>query len=370
MDITSTYKYYQFLRSDDFCFAYQGYFSDEVTDVLINLSDINLVSLGDVKKMRKKVSFLMAECYQNIVRHSDDFLLEQVSENVPQPFFASRNVNNTYYIISANPVHSSKVAALRRTLEELNTYDNAQLKKRYLEVLEKDGMSEKGGAGLGLIEMARKSGQKLEYNFISINEKLSYFYLQIKLRCKEQDEMESNYLDISESKSLHYALRDDEIMMIHKDYFSQEAIKPVLRMVESNLVSTGEQEFLTKTAYHLLVELLQNISKHSIKIDGKKEGVFLLSKKTDCYIISTGNFVSDEMVEDLKTRIEKLNSLNKDELKLLYKEVLKNGQETKNGGAGLGLIDIARESTEKIIYDFQHINKNVAFFSISIKLKI
>jgi hypothetical protein len=62
--------------------------------------------------------------------------------------------------------------------------------------------------------------------------------------------------------------------------------------------------------------------------------------------------------------------LNKDELKLLYKEVLKNGQETKNGGAGLGLIDIARESTEKIIYDFQHINKNVAFFSISIKLKI
>jgi hypothetical protein len=59
------------------------------------------------------------------------------------------------------------------TLEDLKNYQH--------EVLSASGFSEKGGAGLGLIEMVRKSGNKLSYGFENINEKNSYFYFQTKI---------------------------------------------------------------------------------------------------------------------------------------------------------------------------------------------
>ena len=37
--------------------------------------------------------------------------------------------------------------------------------------------SDKGGAGLGLIEMAKKTGNKLDYDFVSLDNDYSYFIL-------------------------------------------------------------------------------------------------------------------------------------------------------------------------------------------------
>ena len=38
-------------------------------------------------------------------------------------------------------------------------------------------LSAKGGAGLGLIEMAKKTGNRLDFDFIRLDEKYSYFVL-------------------------------------------------------------------------------------------------------------------------------------------------------------------------------------------------
>ena len=42
-------------------------------------------------------------------------------------------------------------------------------------------MSVKGGGGLGLIDIARKSGEKLQYNIREINESFSFFTLTVKI---------------------------------------------------------------------------------------------------------------------------------------------------------------------------------------------
>ena len=42
-------------------------------------------------------------------------------------------------------------------------------------------MSEKGGGGLGMIDIARKSGEKLVYNFTPINEITTFFSLAVKI---------------------------------------------------------------------------------------------------------------------------------------------------------------------------------------------
>ena len=63
------------------------------------------------------------------------------------------------------------------------------MKRYYKEVLNETEISKKGGAGLGLIEMARKSGNKLAFDFTEVNSVYSFFYLHLEIsRSKEEED--------------------------------------------------------------------------------------------------------------------------------------------------------------------------------------
>ena len=109
---------------------------------------------------------------------------------------------------------------------------------------------------------------------------------------------------------------------------------------------------LQKKVYHFLVEILQNISKHSYKNNGIREGIFLIGLKDKHFNIGTGNYISVEKEDDLKRQLDLVNSLTHDELNNLYRKYLREGRNNDKGSAGLGLIDLARETEDKIDYEF------------------
>ena len=86
------------------------------------------------------------------------------------------------------------------------------------------------------------------------------------------------------------------------------------------------------------------------------------------YSIMTGNFIANENVELMEGRLDRINAMDKDELKMYYKEVLNNGEMSAKGGGGLGMIDIARKSGKKLEYKFDHIDDEYSFFSLNIKV--
>ena len=56
-----------------------------------------------------------------------------------------------------------------------------ELREYYVNTLSNESFSDKGGGGLGMIDIARKSGQKFEYSFTPINNIYSFFSLIIKI---------------------------------------------------------------------------------------------------------------------------------------------------------------------------------------------
>jgi hypothetical protein len=66
-------------------------------------------------------------------------------------------------------------------LDAINSKDKDELKLYYQERLSNSKVSSKGTAGLGMIEIARKSGNKLDYEFLKINEETSFFSLNVKI---------------------------------------------------------------------------------------------------------------------------------------------------------------------------------------------
>lgn len=367
MKIKNTYELFNQLAEDNFSLIYYGSASDDITDLLIGLSELNINNIQALSKLRKKVSFLMAECFQNIIRHSD-VTEDQYNKSSKRHFFFTRSRAKTYYISSANLVENKKVLPLKEKLDQVNVLDKDGLKKLYLEVLNNEEISGKGGAGLGIIEMARKSGQKLSFDFQKIDEQYSYFFLQIKLLGKGLEESDTKNIPLSESVKYQQMVDKENIFMVHRDNFSQDSIKPVLKMVENNLKQITVKVSQTKRAYHILVEVLQNISKHGLIENDVRNGIFIMSHRNDGYNISAGNFIANENTKKLKADLNSLSKLTKDELNSSYKKRLREGMITKDGGAGLGLIDIFRETLNGIDYGFIPVDNHKSFFAFSINI--
>ena len=355
-----TFEFYKKFSKDDFCLLYDGNIVDEVTDKIIDLSEFNYENQENYKKTRKKVSFLLAECFQNIVRHGENFNKKKTNK-VDFGFFLTRHINETYFITSANLIKKESVANLKSQLNKVNSLDKESLKALYLEMLENKSFSDKGGAGLGLIEIARKSGQKIEYVFDDYQESYSIFYNQVMLKDEKQIAEHTGYR-IVEAMELHRKMISGKVIMVQKGDFSNNSILPILNILEKNLQGSKQQSNPRKEAYHVLVELIQNISKYAVKKNDKKGGIFLVQRKNEHLILSAGNYIIKSHAGSLKKQLEIINTLSKKDLKIQYLKTLND----ENKEIRIELLEIARRSKEPLHFYFNESNSGQYFFTLSV----
>jgi len=166
-------------------------------------------------------------------------------------------------------------------------------------------------------------------------------------------------------------MNQGEVIVAYKGSINAEVISNTLSLIESKLEETTEQTSVKKKLYNVLVESLQNLFHHVDAINGVDDtennfGAFVLSRYNEGYRISTGNFIRADKSKVLKEKIDKINSLSKEELKDFYKFVLNNQSFSEKGGGGLGLIDIARKTGNKLDYNFYDFNKDFEFFNLNV----
>lgn len=169
---------------------------------------------------------------------------------------------------------------------------------------------------------------------------------------------------------IHKTMSSNNLILVYEGEFTQEITKSVLTMAERNLDSLGEEMNTKKKVFNVMVECLQNICKHSdiVISDEEKGAVFMIGKEDDFYVIMSGNFIQNLYVEGLEGKLHHINTLDKEGLKNLYKDLIKNGEISEKGGAGLGFVDIARKSGQKLEYGFESVNDEYSFFSFKTKI--
>lgn len=169
---------------------------------------------------------------------------------------------------------------------------------------------------------------------------------------------------------IHKTMTEQSLILVYEGEFTQEITKSVLSMAEKNLDSLGEEQNIKRKVFNVMVECLQNICKHAdtMKNEDERKAIFMIGKENDSYMITSGNYIVNENIEGLKEKLNQINSLDKDGLKVLYKDLITKGELSEKGGAGLGFVDIARKSGKKLEYDFEKINDNCSFFSFKTKI--
>ena len=171
---------------------------------------------------------------------------------------------------------------------------------------------------------------------------------------------------------LHHTMMSQKLILVYQGDFTQESTKSILAMAERNLDSSGEESSIKRKVFNVMVEALQNIVKHSDElVDGEirsHAAIFLIGKEANRYCIMSGNPIRKANVPILKGKLDQINGLDKDGLKDLYKEIIKNTTISEKGGAGLGFVDMARKSGEKLEFDFPEMSPEYCFFCLRVNV--
>jgi len=169
-------------------------------------------------------------------------------------------------------------------------------------------------------------------------------------------------------------LNGGDVLLAFKGSITSDLISNVLEVIETKLDDLSEVPKTRKKVYNVLVEGLQNLYHHIDEMPDalnntfeRRFGVLVVSRvEPNVYKITTGNFVNSDKIKLLKEKIDKINSLSPDELKDMYKFILNHQKLSAKGGGGLGLVDIARKTGNKLEYSFENYSNDLYFFNLDI----
>jgi hypothetical protein len=173
-------NYFSDLSNGNPILYYKGNIDSDLINSVLDTIEEKLITSNEHSKLRKKVYNVLVESLQNLYHHVDkvpeDFE-DQTSERYG--ILAINKVEDGYKIITGNFILSDNVGKLEEKIQRINRSSHEEITELYKFILNHQRISSKGGGGLGLVDIARKTGHKLEYLFKEYNEKFSFFYLNI-----------------------------------------------------------------------------------------------------------------------------------------------------------------------------------------------
>lgn len=167
--------------------------------------------------------------------------------------------------------------------------------------------------------------------------------------------------------------KEGEPILSYVGDISPEKITEILSGIEQNISLEKEKQKTRKTIYNVFVECIQNLFHHVdpappiTNIDPTiRFGIILLVRDKTFYRISTGNFVKLDKISVIKNRIEQVNLLTDEEIRMLYREVLDKDGLTTKGGGRLGMLNIVRKTGNKLEYMLYPFDEEHVFFSLDV----
>ena len=168
-------------------------------------------------------------------------------------------------------------------------------------------------------------------------------------------------------------LRNENVLFSFSGTISQSILTGMAETIEEEL--SAQEDIDTKSIHSIFVifvEMMQNIMSYShdrIKDElqlYKSSGLVMIGYDKDKgkYFVASGNKVCEQDKAIISKNINKLNEMDRDQIRLYYREVRRSGKNKHERGAGLGFIEMARSSSEPINFKFTETENSDIFFEI------
>jgi len=358
------------MMNDRLMFVYRGVVTHQNSEALLKLLEKEMEHSEFGFTGRKRLFMFVLESLQNVSRHLNS------SDHAGMSLVVYSKDDSGYTVTTGNVINNDDEPELREQLELLNSLEPHEIRDLYRKRLSSTSLSEKGGAGLGLIEMAKKTGNRLDFDFIRINDDLLYFILSKSVDDEGRSTnkgRQKTFFRGDNIMRLEKMMAENSIGMVWSGHFSDDIERQVLSLTETRIYEEEIEPKMQRKIFSIMVECLQNISKYKSGSDIEKDlgiPVAMIVTEDKGIRIITGNIINNRRIPSLRDKLNTVNRYDKEGLKELYRIFLA-GDEVKPEHTGiLGLINIARKSGHKLEYDFDPVNKEYSYYVLNVLVKV
>jgi hypothetical protein len=349
-------------------FVYRGVVTNDNSVPLLMLLEKEMENSEFGFVGRKRLFMFVLESLQNVSRHSVK------RHHADMSMVVYSKTESGYTVTTGNVLPTVGINDLKIKLDEINNLESNEIRTIYRKMLSTAEFSDKGGAGLGLIEMAKKTGNKLDYDFVSLDNEFSYFILS---KTVDSTGLGIHFRETERSFhgktiiQLERIMSENNIYLIWLGHISPDVGKEVLTFTETKFEEEDIESSLRRRVFSILVEILENVSKYSPgKEFEEKYGmpVAMIRLEDKIYSVTTGNLILNSDVEHLKEKLDSINTFNKMGLKELFNKSLSEQTLISDSTENMGLIDMARKSGRKLKYQFEKINDLYSYFTLTVNV--
>jgi hypothetical protein len=366
MDLTR--KVRDKMMQERLMFVYRGVVTNENSVPLLMLLEKEMENSEFGFVGRKRVFMFVLESLQNVSRHSNS------NDHAEMSLVVYSKLERGYTVSTGNVISTTNIEVLKKRLDEINHLQTNEIRSVYRQMLSNSEFSSKGGAGLGLIEMAKKTGNKLDYDFLQIDAEHYYFILSKTVDSEgvgvHQNNQEKPFSGVNMAL-LEKLMAENNIYLLWSGHLTPDVGKEVLSFTEAKLTEDEIESNQKKRVFSILVELIENVAKYSPGNDPEEKfgmPIAMIRYEKKNYIITTGNLVKNEKIDQLKETIDMINSYDKAGLKELFRKSLSQQNGNTDSTGNLGLIDMARKSGTRLDYQFEKLNDLYTYYMISVKV--
>lgn len=173
--LLSTYPTFKDMYDNNIIFGYRGIVTSDLVKAVLDIMGHRMDEEVNDKRLSKKVFNVMVECFTNVYV-DEDKLADSAYD--PMAMLMVKRVNNSYRVITGNQVPTKSVTILKEMIDKINFMTHDELKSYYQEVLLLEEAGSTGLTSLAIIDLARKSRNKLVYNFKFESNKFTFFTLE------------------------------------------------------------------------------------------------------------------------------------------------------------------------------------------------
>lgn len=178
-------------------------------------------------------------------------------------------------------------------------------------------------------------------------------------------------MDEADVFNYYQEMKDKNFVLSFKGTISQDILVGMKEVMESQFLSGASQNKAVKKAYSVFIELSQNVLHHSaekVRVESGADigaGIVIIYEDDKCFEISSGNMIDNFQLAKIVKHCDHINSLDREELKRLYRERLKMPLARDRKSPRLGLVDISKKSCNPIKLEAKKLNDKYSFLVIS-----
>lgn len=174
---------------------------------------------------------------------------------------------------------------------------------------------------------------------------------------------------------LYTTMRAQRIILSFNGTLSQDVLVGLAEIIKEKISQEGGAYSISKKVFGIFIELAQNILHYSaerVTVNHTEQtvgtGIIVVSEDDRYYAITSGNLVDSDRVTQLQIHCDRINSLDRDQLRMFYRERIKLPRDTGQQGGGIGLIEIAKKAGSRLSYEIIPINDAHSFFILSVNV--